>query len=73
MALLPLSLVVLTRLMANHWIGPDLAAHDAAGGARGSWRVTILVGVVGFLVVSALIILSVVVRDIVSPLHIMPT
>ena len=68
-----LPLVVVTRLMANHWIGPDLAAHRAAGGAQGSWWVTILVGVVGFLVVFALILLPVVVMDIVSPLHVMPT
>ena len=68
-----LPLVLVTRLMANHWIGPDLAAHRAAGGAQGSWWVTILVGVVGFLVVFALILLPVAVTDIVSPLHIMPT
>ena len=69
-----LPLVVVTRLTANQWIGPDLAAHRAAGGGQGSWWVTILVGVVGFLVVVfALVLLPVVVRDIVSPLHVLPT
>ncbi len=72
--LLPFAFVVVTRLMANHWMGPYLAAHRAAGGAQGSWWVTILVGAVGFLVVSALLLLlPVVVRDIVSPLHVLPT
>jgi hypothetical protein len=66
--LVSLPFIVITRLMANHWLGPDLAAHTAAGGAQGSWWVTILIGVVGLLVVFAFILVPVVVLDIVSPL-----
>lgn len=50
------------------WLGPDLAAHTAAGGAQGSWWVTILIGIVGPLVVFAFMLVPVVVLDIVSPL-----
>lgn len=44
-----------TRLMAKHWFGPDLAAHVAAGGPLGSWRVSILAGLAGTVVTLALI------------------
>ena len=61
--------IVVTRLMANHWFGPDLAAHRAAGGAQGSWWVTILVGVIGLLVVVVLILVPIVVMDALSPIR----
>lgn len=61
--------IVLTRLVANHWFGPDLAAHRAAGGAQGSWWVTVLVGVMGLLVVVVLILVPIVVMDVVSPIR----
>jgi len=38
-------LVVATRSQAKEWFGPDLAAHVAAGGQKGSWWVSILAGV----------------------------
>jgi hypothetical protein len=65
--------IIAARLMANHWLGPDLAAHSAAGGAQGSWWMTILVGVLGLLAVLALIIVPVVVMDIVSPIRVPAT
>jgi len=40
-----LSLVFATRAQAKEWYGPDLAAHVAAGGQKGSWWVSILAGV----------------------------
>ena len=68
-----LPFIVVTRLMANHWFGPVVAAHRAAGGAQGSWWVTILVGVMGLLVVFALILLPALVMDIVSPVRVPAT
>ena len=65
--------IVVTRLVAKHWFGQVLAAHHAAGGAQGSWWVTVLVGVMGLLVVVALIILPALVMDIVSPIRVPAT
>ena len=65
--------IIAARLVANHWMGPDLAAHRAAGGAQGSWWMTILVGVLGLLAVLALIIVPLVVMDIVSPIRVPAT
>ncbi len=38
-------LVFATRSQAKEWFGPDLAAHVAAGGQKGSWWVSMLAGV----------------------------
>ncbi len=65
--------IIAARLMANHWMGPDLAAHRAAGGAQGSWWMTVLVGVLGLLAVLAVIIVPFVVMDIVSPIRVSAT
>jgi hypothetical protein len=65
--------IVAARLMANHWMGPELTAYRAAGRAQGSWWVTILVGVLGLLAVVALIIVPFVVMDIVSPIRVSAT
>jgi hypothetical protein len=48
--------IVATRLMAKHWFGMDLATHIAAGGPLGSWRVSILAGVAGFVGAVAVIV-----------------
>jgi len=55
-------LVVATRSQAKEWFGPELAAHVAAGGQKGSWWVSILAGVamqVVLTIASALVLLLV--------------
>ena len=45
-----LPFMLATRLMAKHWLGPELDAHAAAGGQDGSWGVAVLAGVIGMVV-----------------------
>jgi Protein of unknown function (DUF2510) len=62
--IIALPFIVATRLMAKRWLGPELAAHEAAGGQLGSWWITVFAGVIGLVAIFAIILVAIVIWEI---------